>query len=156
MSTRNAGNAQEETRSTQRPPRPQSKKWPRLLDVLCELPPPLGVVLPELRRGSPTSLRQGYGRPPQRGCRAWGPRWGPRRSAEASAKAEAPPARRRLRSNVGFFYRLFGRRTANIGEGESVFTPARAQGPSVRQLHADARGRDSCRRNRRDADDRPG
>src|SRR5438552_17442978 len=63
---------------------------------------------------------------------------------------------RAVRSNVGFFYTLFGRRTANIGEGESVFTPARAQGASVRQLHADARGRDSCRRNRRDADDRPG
>src|SRR5439155_13715337 len=29
-----------------------------------------------------------------------------RRSAEASAKAEAPPARRRLRSNVAFFHRL--------------------------------------------------
>src|SRR5204862_7066977 len=44
-----------------------------ILGVLCELPPPLGLVLPELRRGSPTSLRQGYGRPPQRGCRVGDP-----------------------------------------------------------------------------------
>src|SRR5881396_459351 len=42
------------------------------LGSLLRLPPPLGMVS-ELRRGSPTSLRQGYGRPPQRGCRVGDP-----------------------------------------------------------------------------------
>src|SRR5436309_6200429 len=37
----------------------------KLLCGLSGLPPPLGVVLLRLRRGSPTSLRQGYGGPPK-------------------------------------------------------------------------------------------
>src|SRR5437773_2613893 len=117
MSTRNAGNAQEETRSTQRPPRPQSKKWPRLLDVLCELPPPLGLVLPELRRGSPTSLRQGYGRPPQRGCRVGDPGRPPQRGCRVGDPGGPPKLqqrRKRLRREGGcvqtldFFTRCLG------------------------------------------------
>src|SRR5438034_9380951 len=50
------------SRSTQRLQRGNAQGF---LCLLCALPPPLGVVLPELRRGSPTSLRQGYGGPPK-------------------------------------------------------------------------------------------
>jgi len=35
-----------------------AKKRQRILGVLCGLPPPLGVVFPELRRGSPKRLRR--------------------------------------------------------------------------------------------------
>src|SRR5437667_3695028 len=52
-------------RSTQRLRRRQRRNTQGFFSVLCELPPPLGVVLPELRRGSPTSLRQGYRGPPK-------------------------------------------------------------------------------------------
>src|SRR6266550_2332139 len=42
----------------QRPPRPQRRNTQGFLSVLCELPPPLGVVLSELRRGSPKRFRR--------------------------------------------------------------------------------------------------